>query len=184
MSTDLSAPLALVPGRECGTCNICCKLFEGPMPDKRAGQWCVHCAPGKGCLIHVTRPEACRDFYCFWLLAEMLGPEWKPERCRFVLTLDPHTRFMLVQIDPSQPTAWRKEPFYSQFKKWSAAGLNVGRQVIVLNGRDATVILPDKDVHLGVIGQDERIVTTMQPVIGGGFSFNVEKRKTADDAAS
>ena len=53
----------------------------------------------------------------------------------------------------------------------------MGRQVLVFNGKAATVILPDKDVELGVIAPDERIFFTMQPVVGGGFSFNVEKRK-------
>jgi hypothetical protein len=170
------------PGRDCGTCSLCCKVFEVEVLNKPLGQWCPHCTPGKGCGIHETRPAHCRAYHCFWMLAPFLGPEWKPEKARFVLSIDPHTKFLLAQVDPAQPTAWRNEPYYNQLKQWATAGISMGRQVLVFNGKAATVILPDKDVELGVIAPDERIFFTMQPVVGGGFSFNVEKRKVDAEA--
>src|SRR4029450_3980750 len=75
-----------VPGRTCGTCTLCCKVYPVvPDLDKPRSVWCPHCVAGKGCGIHVKRPNICRTFFCNWLLDEALGPEWKPERCKFVL---------------------------------------------------------------------------------------------------
>jgi hypothetical protein len=37
------------------------------------------------------------------MMSPWMGPEWKPERSKMVLTLDPATRFMLVQVDPGAP---------------------------------------------------------------------------------
>jgi hypothetical protein len=147
------------PGRECGTCTLCCKVFDVPSLNKPMGKWCQHCTPGKGCGIHDTRPEHCRAFNCAWMTESWLGPEWKPERCKFVLTIDPVTHFLLVQLDPGAPNAWKAEPFYAQLKRWSAAAAEKGHHVIVFLNRSATVVLPDKDVPLGVIENGERIVT-------------------------
>jgi hypothetical protein len=41
-----------------------------------------------------------------WMTASWLADEWKPERSKFVLTTDPATRNLLVQVDPGQPRAW------------------------------------------------------------------------------
>ncbi|MCA0425576.1 MAG: hypothetical protein LCH61_20085 [Proteobacteria bacterium] len=172
-ATFVSKP---APGRDCGTCTLCCKVFDVPVLEKKAGEWCSHCLPGKGCAIHATRPDHCRAFHCFWMLAPFLGPEWKPEKAKFVITIDPATQFMLVQVDPAQAGSWKREPYYSQFKKWSLANLQRGRQVVVFVNKAATVILPNKDVPLGEIGPDERIFITKRPVLGG-FDLEAEKRK-------
>jgi len=165
------------PGRDCGTCALCCKVYDVPVLEKPAGQWCRHCQPGKGCGIHETRPDHCRAFHCLWMLAPFMGPEWKPDRARFVLTLDPVTRFLLVQLDPAQPAAWKKEPYYSQFKRWSAAGLEQGRQVVVFHNRALTVVLPDRDVDLGVLEADERVRLNKRVTLLGP-QYSVEKVKT------
>ena len=52
---------------------------------KPAWQWCTHCLIGKGCGIHAMRPFVCRGFYCEWMISKGLGPEWKPDRSRFLL---------------------------------------------------------------------------------------------------
>ena len=78
-------------GRSCGTCTLCCKVFDVPSLEKPAGQWCKHCLPGRGCGIHETRPQHCRAFHCMWMTAPWLADEWKPERAKFVLTTDPAT---------------------------------------------------------------------------------------------
>ena len=163
--------------RSCGSCTLCCKLIDVPAVEKPMGQWCRHCKPGSGCTIHDTRPDQCRTYDCLWRAGTFLGPEWKPDRARFVLTVDPATQFLLIQVDPALPTAWRKEPYYSQIRKWAVTGLGNGRQVVVFNNRAATVILPDKDVPLGTIEPGDRIVISSAPLLGGGFTYNAEKRK-------
>src|SRR5258708_27094970 len=50
-----AAPIAMnsdarvIPGRECGSCTLCCKVYNIPEIGKAAGKWCKHCTPGKGC---------------------------------------------------------------------------------------------------------------------------------------
>lgn len=145
-------------GRSCGTCTLCCKVFDVPSLEKPAGQWCGHCKPGRGCGIHATRPDHCRAFHCLWMTETWLGPDWKPDRAKMVLTLDPATRFLLVQVDPGSPAAWKRDPYHAQLRRWAAAALAEKRHVVVFVKRQATVVLPDRDVPLGTINAGDRIV--------------------------
>jgi len=151
------------PGRACGSCTLCCKVFDIPVLEKAAGTWCRHCRPGRGCAIHATRPDPCRAFFCLWMMQDWLGPEWKPERSKMVLTVDPGTSFLLVQVDPGTPNVWRADPYYRHLKQWAGGAAANGRQVVVFLNKSATVILPDRDVALGLIGPGDRIVAD-----GGG----------------
>jgi hypothetical protein len=166
------------PGRTCGACTLCCKVFDVPSLAKPMGQWCRHCKPGRGCGIHETRPEHCRSFHCLWMTQEWVGSEWKPDRAKMVLTIDPVTRFLLVQLDPGQASAWKREPYYGQLKRWSAAALAERRHVVVFLNQNATVVLPDRDVPLGVIEPGDRIVTRERPT-PNGVTIEVEKVKAA-----
>jgi hypothetical protein len=85
------------------------------------------------------------------MTAPWLGDEWKPERAKFVLTNDPATRNLLVQVDPGQSRAWKQAPYYEQFKRWSQAALAENKHVIVFVNKAATVVLPDRDVEVGVM---------------------------------
>jgi hypothetical protein len=166
------APWASRPaaGRDCGTCTLCCKVYEVPAVESAAGTWCRHCQPGRGCGIHETRPRQCRAFFCLWMTRDFLGPDWKPEKSRFVLTMDPATRWLFAQVDPGAASAWRKEPYYGQFKRWAAASR---QPVVVFVNQTATAVLPDSDVPLGIIAADERLVLRELP----GARLVVEKRR-------
>ena len=164
------------PGRACGTCNMCCKVFDIPALEKPAGAWCQNCKPGAGCTIYDARPDQCRAFFCYWMLTPDLTADWKPDKARFVLTIDVNTKFLLAQVDSSQPSAWKRDPYYSQFKRWALAGLHEGRQVIIFNNKAATIVLPDKDVELGEFGPDDRVFVSRRAIVGG-FTFDAEKRK-------
>ena len=109
-----------------------------------------------------------------WMLETWLGPEWKPEKAKLVLTVDPVTRFLLVQVDPGSPGAWRRDPYYGQLKNWAAAGIAQGRQVIVFLNKSATVVLPDRDVPLGIMGPNDRIVARERRT-PQGITLDVEK---------
>ena len=54
----------LVPGRECGTCMLCCKVMAIDALGKPPGVWCRHIKRGVGCDIYEQRPSECRTFYC------------------------------------------------------------------------------------------------------------------------
>jgi len=113
---------------------------------------------GGGCGNHLNRPHVCRQFYCSWLIDPNLGPEWKPEVSRFVITADPKYQALTVMADPGMPLAWRREPYYSTLKKFSQVFFKLDQKVLVnISGR-ITVILPDRDVPIGVIVPGEEIV--------------------------
>ncbi len=166
------------PGRSCGACTLCCKVYDVPALDKPLGQWCRHCRPGRGCDIHETRPDHCRAFHCLWMTQGWLGPEWKPDRAKFVLTVDPVTRFLLVQLDPGNAAAWKREPYYSQLKTWAAAAWRERRHVVVFLNKHATVVLPDRDVPVGEIGPGDRIVAR-ERAGPSGVVIEVEKVRAA-----
>ena len=165
---------AAAPGRACGGCTLCCKVFDVPAVDSVAGQWCRHALTSKGCGIHARRPDHCRNFHCLWMTDGWLGPEWKPDRAKMVLTLDPVSRAMNVQVDPGQPNAWRREPYYGQLKRWAAASLPLKRHVLVHVNKTTTVVLPDRAVSLGVFGAGDRLVARARTT-SAGLAVEVEK---------
>lgn len=80
-----------VPGRECGTCTMCCKLPSLHTDDgyvKPLNVWCKDCSPGQGCNIYEDRPIQCKNFFCAWLS----DPDW-PEN------LPPHKTGCFVKVE-------------------------------------------------------------------------------------
>ena len=95
----------------CGACTLSCKLLEIPVLKKPQGEWCSHCAPGKGCTIYADRPAPCRDFECIWLESQKekhpLPAELRPDRCKMVLTFTQDRKDVLGYCDPAHPQAWK-----------------------------------------------------------------------------
>lgn len=169
---------ALAPGRSCGTCSLCCKVLPVQELNKPAGQWCIHSVPGSGCAAHAARPSACRAFFCAWRLDSNLGPEWKPEVSRFVLSADPAHGATMVMVDPGTPLAWRREPYYSRLKQFSEASFRQDRKVLVNLRGHITVILPDREVPLGVVPLGENVVIWREgSAYGAGLRRDLEPAK-------
>jgi hypothetical protein len=158
--------IPLVPGRSCGTCSLCCKVYSIAELGKPAGQWCTHFARPQGCTTYTSRPHNCRRFFCAWRIDPNLGPEWKPEVARFVLAADPLYRALTVTVDPGAPLAWKREPYYARLKAFAASFFVENKRVLVNVRGHTTVILPDGDVQLGVIVPDEEIVVWRE---GSGY---------------
>jgi hypothetical protein len=130
MRAQLHMP-KIVPGRSCGDCSMCCKIPRIDEVEKPQGVWCRHCAPARGgCTIYETRPSVCRDYFCGWLLSSDMGPEWQPSICKMMINFEKDLVRISVHVDPAYPTAWRREPYYSRFKQWSARF--AGQKVIVV----------------------------------------------------
>jgi hypothetical protein len=81
-----------------------------------------------------------------------LGPEWKPEKAKFVLLAGPDRKDLLnVMVDPSFPDAWTKPPFLAGIKGWVTDGATLGRYALVHVGRRLTAVLSDRMIDLGTV---------------------------------
>src|SRR4029450_9496092 len=122
--------------RTCGVCSLCCKLPYVRELNKPIDTWCSHARPGHGgCSIYPDRPPTCRAFICGWLESTKLGEEWFPARCKMFL-IQLTEQHILVTVDPAFPTAWRREPYYSQLLAWARRmqiKIRIGLQCIELN---------------------------------------------------
>lgn len=137
----------LAAGRSCANCTMCCKVLTIPELEKPGDQWCKHCLVGKGCGIYASRPATCAGFFCLYLLDGVIGEHWKPAHSRMVLTSD--EAGVYVHVDPARSDAWRKEPYYSDLKTWSARFVQKNVMTLVFVGDSLTAILPDRDKHMG-----------------------------------
>jgi hypothetical protein len=159
LDPDLQEPAPpIVPGRSCGTCSMCCKVYSIQELNKPAGKWCIHAVRGSGCAIHANRPRACSQFFCSWLIDPHLGPEWKPEVSRFVLSADPVYQALMVMADPGMPLAWKRAPYYARLKQFSEVFFRINQKVLVNLSGQISVMLPDREVPLGMIIPGEEIV--------------------------
>lgn len=157
MPTEPPTRVSLVPGRNCGECSLCCKLPRIEAFDKPVGVWCRHCAPGRGgCTIYETRPAECRNFYCYWLTSPALGDEWRPNKCKMFLRSE--GKLLAIHVDPSDPNAWRREPFFRQIKTFAARAAGTAQQVAVYIKDRVIVILPNKEVDVGTMNPGDHLV--------------------------
>ena len=147
-----------VPGRECGTCTLCCKVMAIDELQKQPGVWCPNCARGQGCKIYDTRPAECRAFYCHWMLEKSLPAEWKPERAKFALVMN-RGGHITAFVDPGLPGAWRNAPYLETLRRWSLEGTRAkpARIVMVRVGTRGIVILPDREIDVGTVGPNHAI---------------------------
>jgi hypothetical protein len=160
----------VIPGRECGSCSMCCKVYNIPEINKPAGKWCSHCKPGKGCVIHDALPTQCAEFNCLWRIEEKLPPHWKPDQAKMVVTIHPFSGYVYVQVDSSSPSAWRRQPYCEQLRGWATKNLQLGIYVVVFVNDTATLILPDKEVPLGQFRPTDRLAVRRN---GGGYEAKV-----------
>jgi hypothetical protein len=167
----------LVPGRICGSCTMCCTVVGVEELNKPAGVTCSHVVAGKGCAIRDQRPRSCRQFFCGWRLDPNIDSLWKPDISGFVLTISLRYGAMLVMVDPTRPLAWKVQPYYGRLKEWSARAFREDKRIVAVVGSDATVLLPDRDVPVGVLGPDDEIVLSRL-----GNAYQAERRKRSGGA--
>ncbi|MCA0406331.1 MAG: hypothetical protein LCH39_09305 [Proteobacteria bacterium] len=137
------------PGKVCGSCTMCCKLFDVDWLDKPkpAGKWCHHCQPGRGCAIWQSLPKGCADYFCVWRIDPDLPEAWRPDKARFILTHAHQDAPLAVLVDPSAPDAHRKEPYKSMLAKTARSILEGrGSTIVVFNGTKRSLLFPDMEV--------------------------------------
>lgn len=153
-------------GKSCGDCSLCCKLMGVEAIAKPAGAWCGHFRRGGGgCGIYEDRPQACRDFACLWLTSEKLDAAWKPNHAHLILHTDQDGRRLNVVVDPADPTAWKRDPYYRRIKAMSVRAED-GYELVVCVGQRRFVIFPHEDVDLGIVDPERKIVSGYAVVEG------------------
>src|SRR4051812_6178776 len=153
---------AVVEGRRCGTCTLCCKVMTVQEINKPNGQWCPHCLKGHGCGIYSDRPNECRTFNCGYLLWPELGEHWFPARSKLVVAFKPGME-IIIHVDPGVPNAWRAEPYYSEIRNMAGNAVETGHTIFVQIGRRVIAVFPDREVDLGVVAEDERVLIGEEP---------------------
>jgi hypothetical protein len=107
--------------RQCGDCQLCCKLLPVPPLDKKGGERCRYQKHGKGCTVYHRPgfPPECGFWSCRWLVADDTAELSRPDRSHYVIDLMPdfisilnnetgerqNVQVVQVWIDPSYPDA-------------------------------------------------------------------------------
>jgi len=125
--------------------------------DKPAGRWCGHWRAGAGCTVYAERPGECRAFSCGWLTNPDLGPNWRPDRAKLIVTLEDGDRMVAIHVDPVHPDAWRRAPFHGKIRSWARLSERGDRLVLVRIGRRVLVVFPDGENDLGPMEEGDRI---------------------------
>jgi hypothetical protein len=181
---ELEGVARTVPGRTCGSCMMCCKVPHIEEFDKPPGVWCRHAIAGRGCAIYADRPSPCRSFYCLWMQDARLGPEWKPDRAKFVVYVQRNGVNLQVAVDPGFPNAWTKAPYYDHLKRCAREGAGRGAFVFVRIGQRMVAMLPEQDRDLGTVALDDDVVVTRR-FTPSGYVYDVAvKRRAAPDAST
>src|SRR5438132_11870692 len=99
---------------------------------------------------------------CEWIICKGLGPEWKPEKSKFVMYRTNEGRLLTAHVDHGYPAAWRASPYYENFKRWAKEAVQKSpmHQIHVMIGYHLIVVLPDRDVDMGVVVDGETIQMT------------------------
>lgn len=106
-----------------------------------------------------------------------LGPDWKPDRSKFVIYLQRNNANLQVAVDPSFPNAWTKQPYYARIKKWAQEGAEHGQFAFVRIGQRMIVVLPKRDIEIGEVGPQDKLMISRQ--FGpNGFDYAIEVKRS------
>lgn len=150
--------------RQCGECNLCCKLLpvhdnepwrSGPALNKPAGVPCPYQKHRKGCKVYDTNamPYCCKVWNCRWIVNDDMADQSRPDRSHLVVDVMPdyitaqdnetgkQTDIQVVQVwcDPSHPDAHRDPAFRAYLRRLGEKNIAA---LIRYNSKDALTIIP------------------------------------------
>ncbi|MEM6913808.1 MAG: hypothetical protein AAF511_07505, partial [Pseudomonadota bacterium] len=120
--------------------------------------WCANCIVGTGCNVYEGRPSPCREFYCQYLKDAGLSEEWAPKKSKIIIDFESENERLAIHVDEGRKSAWRSEPFYSRILSWARTLTSRGQHVLVWEGTDAIVVLPNREIRLGKIGSNRNLI--------------------------
>jgi hypothetical protein len=83
------------------------------------------------------------------------------------MVLDAKPGLLVVHVDPAVTRPWRAEPYLSVLKRLAAQGLTRGALVMVMERRRSIVILPEREVDMGILDPGARIALERVMMPGG-----------------
>ena len=139
--------------RECGDCQLCCKLLPVPPLNKGAGERCQHQKFGKGCAVYRKpgMPLDCALWNCRWLVNDDTAELSRPDRSHVVIDIMPDfisirnddsgeiqkIQVAQVWIDPKYPDAHRDPALRAWVARRAAQGIAT---MVRFNAKDAITI--------------------------------------------
>jgi hypothetical protein len=147
--------------RQCGDCQLCCKLLPVQGVKKPAGTVCQFQKFHKGCTVYHTpkMPFECGTWNCRWLVNDDAADLSRPDRSHYVIDLMPDfvtlreydkeiENIQVVQIwcDPKYPDAHRDPAL----RRWMFRRAQDGIAAIIrFNSREALTIFAPPFAHDG-----------------------------------
>jgi hypothetical protein len=138
--------------RQCGDCQLCCKLLPVPPLQKAAGASCRFQKFHKGCTVYhrAEMPPECAIWNCRWLVNDDTADLPRPDRAHYVIDVMPdfitinneesgkqNLQVAHVWIDPKHPEAHRDPALRRWMFRRAEAGIAT---LIRYNAKDAIVI--------------------------------------------
>lgn len=139
--------------RECGDCQLCCRLLAVRALDKKAGQRCAFQKFHKGCAVYNTArmPPECSLWNCRWLVNDDTGELGRPDRGHYVIDIMPDfitivdnetggrrdIQVVQIWIDPGHPEAHRDPALRRYMMRRAEQGIAA---LVRFDGRKALMI--------------------------------------------
>lgn len=98
--------------------------------------------------------------------------DWQPDRAKFFIFHSRPNQYDIV-VDPGSPHAWKAPHYYGAIKQIAASYAEQGILVVVCIGSRRIVLLPDRDVDLGMQAMGKEIIL-IRDIGPQGVDFNVE----------
>lgn len=141
--------------RQCGDCQLCCKLVPVEEIDKKAGVKCPAQKFKVGCRVYNTdrMPMSCKFWSCRWLVNDDTADLHRPDRSHVVIDIMPdyvtatdnntgvETKIEVVQlwVDPAHPDAWKDPTVLAYLERRAEEGI-VG--LVRYNSGDGFTVVP------------------------------------------
>jgi hypothetical protein len=96
--------------RECGDCQLCCKLVPVPEIGKLAGQRCKNQRFRKGCALYHTpfKPITSNTWNCRWLVNDDTADLPRPDRSHYVIDINPDYLTLTNGVTVSFDNQWHE----------------------------------------------------------------------------
>lgn len=141
--------------RQCGDCQLCCKLLPVRELGKGANTRCEHQKVHKGCGVYngPGMPPSCSLWSCRWLVTDKTEALRRPDRSGYVIDIMPdyvtirndldgsfqHVAVLQVWIDPVRPDAWRTD--YAFLHYLDRLGREDGLFALMRNGSEKAIFV-------------------------------------------